>query len=133
MADPSEALIDLALMALHHAMDSVVASGGPLVPFAVVHVGDHASVQRFPGDLVEGQERARELIRQSGADRAAVAWDGYLTLDGERTDAVFAEAYEQGDDRSVVMAQRYAVTGRFRKRTEPMGDAALVARNETLL
>ena len=133
MADPSEPLVDFALFALDHAMESVVASGGPLVPFALVHADGANSIARFPGDLEAGQELARDLARHSGAERAAVAWDGYVTIDGERTDAVFAEAFERGDTESVIMAQRYAVTGRFRKSIEPFGNAALVGRGDTLL
>jgi hypothetical protein len=133
MADPSDQLVDFALFALDHAMESVVASGGPLVPFALVHADGANSIARFPGDLEAGQELARDLVRHSQGERAAVAWDGYLTVDDARTDAVFVEAFERGDDESLMMAQRYAVTGRFRKSVEPFGNAALVARGETLL
>ncbi len=37
----------------------------------------------------------------------ALAWDGYLTLGGDRTEAVFAEAYELGRPKGVLFAQRY--------------------------
>jgi len=34
-----------------------------------------------------------------------VGWDGFVTLDGERTDAVFVEASAAGDEASIILAQ----------------------------
>jgi hypothetical protein len=133
VADPSEALMNLAFFTLDHATESVVASGGPLVPFAVLEIHGQRSLTRFAGDLEDGQRRARDEVRASdGASRAAVAWDGYLTTDAGRTDAVFVEASEEGDPESVVLAQRYVVSGRLRKKSEAVGNAALVKRGPPL-
>ena len=126
--------MDLALMALDHAAESVVASGGPLVPFAMIEVDGNLSLSRFAGDLEEGQQRARDAVKAAtNATRAAVAWDGYLTHEGTRTDAVFSEASEIGDPESVVLAQRYEVVGRLRKSVRPVGNAALAARQVSIL
>ena len=85
------------------------------------------------GDLEDGQQRAWAEVRAAdGATRAAVAWDGYLTTDAGRTDAVFVEASEDGDPESVVLAQRYVVSGRLRKKIEAVGNVALVKRGPTL-
>jgi hypothetical protein len=133
MAAPSESLMGLAFFALEHAVESVVASGGPLVPFAVIETGGNRSLSRFVGDLEAGQAQAREAVKTAeGADRAAVAWDGYLTHEGERTDAVFVEASETGDPESVVLAQRYVSSGRLRKKIETVGNPALVKRGAPL-
>jgi hypothetical protein len=133
VADPSEELMTFALGALDHATESVIASGGPLVPFAMIEVDGSVSLIRFVGDLAEGQQKAREAISGAmGVTRAAVAWDGFLTHGGQRTDAVFVEASEIGDPESVVLAQRYEITGRLRKRVHAMGNAALAARQQPL-
>lgn len=133
MAGPSDELMDFGLFALDHATDSVLASGGPLVPFAVLEVDGERALHRFPGDLELGQQAARELVTsQEGMERAAVAWDGYLTVNGERTDAVFVEASEVGDPESVVLAQRYRSSGRLKKKLESVGNAALVERRTPL-
>jgi len=125
--------MNLVLMALDHAVESVVASGGPLVPFAMIEVDGNVSLARFAGDLEEGQRRSREAVNAAtNATRAAVAWDGYLTLQGARTDAVFAEASEIGDSESVV-ARRHEVVGRLRKSVRPIGNAALAARQASIL
>jgi hypothetical protein len=126
-------LVNAGFFALDHAMESVVASGGPLVPFAVITVGGETKLYRFPGDMAEGQAKAREMVSGSGASMAAVAWDGFLTVDGQRTDAVFAEAFEAGDPESILLAQRYERSGRIRKSIHPTGNAALAGRNASLL
>jgi hypothetical protein len=44
-----------------------------------------------------------------------LTWNGYLTLDNERTDAVFVRAYGNGDAGSVVFAQRCACVAPFQE------------------
>jgi hypothetical protein len=79
------------------------------------------------------QARRDAVKAATNATRAAVAWDGYLTHQGTRTDAVFAEASEIGDSESVVVAQRYEVVGRLLKSVRPIGNAALAARHASIL
>ena len=125
-AQPADDLIDFALFALDHAADSVLPSGGPLVPFALLEKGGNRELIRFPGDLTEGMEKARQTIRASqDTDFAAVAWDGYLTVEGTRTDAVYVEAFKAGDTESLIFAQRYG-------KSERIGNAAMVGRGEPL-
>jgi hypothetical protein len=119
-------LIDFALFALDHAADSVLPSGGPLVPFALIEKGGSRELVRFPGDLTEGIEKARQTVRASEEPHlAAVAWDGYLTVEGTRTDAVYVEASKAGDGESLIFAQRYSGSDRI-------GNAAMVGRGESL-
>lgn len=125
--------MDFALFVLDHAADSVLAGAGPLVPFSVVEVDGERQLNRFLGDLEEGQQQAREHVATTpGASKAAVAWDGYLTVEGQRTDAVFVEASEVGESHSVLLAQRYSSSGRFRKRIKRIGNAAIVGDGEPL-
>ncbi|MFS0700720.1 DUF3806 domain-containing protein [Cellulomonas sp. 179-A 4D5 NHS] len=120
----------LASFALAHAVHSIVPEGGPLVPFCLLEDADGGrSLHRFVGELGESVERARDHVRASGAVRAAVAWDGYLTADGSRTDALFVEASDAGRA-SVLRAQRYApVPGR----TAPVGEPVTLERGASLL
>ncbi len=125
--DLNRPLVQFALFALGHAAQSVVPGGGPLVPFAMTQSGEKPDLHRFAGDLEVGQEQAREYVRQAGKlRRAAVAWDGFLTFDGRRTDAVFVEASGDGEPQSMVLAQPYRKVGFIRKRTEAIGDSVLV-------
>jgi hypothetical protein len=80
-------------------------------------------------------ESARSIVSESvGATalRYAVAFDGYLTVDGERSDAAFVEAGERGQAEAVVFAQRYRVKKRSRK-VERVGRPTLVQQARQLL
>lgn len=62
------------------------------------------------GDITEGLiESGRHLIRQwaQTGDVYVMVWDGYLTTDGQRRDAAFAEAGARGEDKGYLFAQRY--------------------------
>jgi hypothetical protein len=134
MPQPSEELINFALFALDHAAGSVVDSGGPLVPFVLTEVRGQRKIDRFAmGRYEEAVQVARiHLHAQAagGLDAAVVAWDGYVTVEGRRTDAVFVEASAVGEAESVVMAQRYEKRG-LRRKVSTVGDAALVGRGRS--
>ena len=123
--------MELVFVALDHGIDSVT-EGGPLIPFALTETSDGRDLSRFATEtLEEGQARARDHVRAAGADRAAIAYDGYLTVEGDRNDAIFVEAQERGEGYSVMFAQRYRPGGRFKKFTT-IGNAAFVERGESL-
>jgi len=133
MPNPSDQLMDFALFALDHAAESVLAGGGPLIPFCIVEVDGNRELNRFVGDLEEGQKAARSHVATTpGVSKGAVAWDGYLTVEGQRTDAVFVEASAADEESSVVLAQRYVTVGRIRKRVERTGNAGIVGDGEPL-
>ena len=88
--------MELVFVALDHGIDSVT-EGGPLIPFALTETSDGRDLTRFATEtLEEGQALARDHVRAAGADRAAIAYDGYLTVEGDRNDAIFVEAQERG-------------------------------------
>jgi hypothetical protein len=60
-----------------------------------------------------------------------VVYDGYLTVAGERSDAIFVEAQERGSTASVIFAQRYRPGGRFKK-FNTIGNAAFVSEGDGL-
>src|SRR5262245_48314846 len=127
----SEPLATLAFMALDHGIDSV-RQGGPLIPFAL-HEGPDGErhLTRFMADRIEeGESKARAFARDAtDAVRVAIAWDGYLTVDGERSDAIFVEAQERGTSPSSILAQRYRPKARLRK-FETIGNPALCGHGE---
>jgi hypothetical protein len=130
---PSDGLADFAIFALEHGVNSVE-EGGPLIPFVMwAKEGDDSEMQRFVTPLVEegvklAQEFARTLSQK--ADAAVVAWDGYLTRDGNREDAIFVQAYEAGDKASFIFAQRY--TPAADAPAEAVGNPILCAVEEPL-
>lgn len=132
MDEYSEELVNLAFMALDHAIDSVVSSGADLVPFVIRETDKQRSLQRYiTGDrLEEGVATARQAVREEPfPDRVALAWDGYLTTADGRLEAVFVESYEQGAPAGFIMAQRYQRTGFLKKKRESVGNPALVQRD----
>lgn len=112
--DSSEQLQALAWQALDHAISSLD-GGGPLVPFALVAGDKGVQVARFAADsLEEGVEGGRAVLASLSPEdghMAALAYDGYLTRDGVRSDAVFVEAQQRGMVASASIAQRYRPSG----------------------
>jgi hypothetical protein len=66
------------------------------------------------------------------AHLCALAYDGYLTTDGERTDAAFVEAGERGQPEAFLIAQRYRVKKRSGK-VERVGQPTIIGGAEQLL
>jgi hypothetical protein len=103
-------LAELAFLALDHGLDSVRASGGPLIPFVITESEDSGRrLTRFlAGTLEESQAEARRQLQALHPSRAVLAWDGYVTIDGVRTDGIFVSAYTAGTDKSLILVQRYS-------------------------
>jgi hypothetical protein len=112
MSFPSE-LEPLMFFALDHGIESIKASGGPLTPFLLQARGKPIEMTRFVAEtLEEGVQHARDTARASDDRVTAVVLvhDGYVTIDGERCDAVVAVIQAAGAPTSDVFAQRYRVT-----------------------
>jgi hypothetical protein len=133
--DASEQLLELAFLALDHGAESLEDTKGPLSPFILVeNTEGERELRRFVGStLDEAQQQARARLRElADGDRVALAYDGYVNIDGTRTDAVIVEAQERSREDSVVFAQRYR-RARFSKRPELVGNAAFLGDGEALL
>ncbi|MFC5064617.1 hypothetical protein [Actinomycetospora atypica] len=86
---------------------------------------------RFGPDLAEGLEQARASVGPTTPATAyAIAWDGYATVDGERSDAVLVEVGTVDEPDAWLLAQPYGtVARRFRgSRLERRGDLLEVDR-----
>ena len=126
---PSEAVSNLAAETLGLAVKSV--GNGTLVPFLVVR----GAAIILPGrTLEEITKMARAAINTlpETSSTYAFAYDGYLTLDGERTDAMFVEAGERGGDGPFVFAQRYRPK-RFLRPAKAVGKPKLLVANKPRL
>ena len=128
----SEELVNLAFTALEHALDSVVSSGSDLVPFVVREHAGQRTLHRYFGSsrLEENAAAARRSVKDEPVpDRAALAWDGFMTTPEGRQDAVFVESYEHGTPAGFIVAQRYQRAGFLKKKRESVGYPALVEKN----
>lgn len=131
----SEAFADLVFLALDHGVDSIRASGGPLTPFIVVEQDGKRELHRFASErLEEGQQQARNAIAAlpSTATAYALAYDGYITVQGTKYDAILVEASERGRPSGVHMAQRYTPK-KFLRSFQTVGNPAMLGECETLL
>jgi hypothetical protein len=129
----SEKFADLVFLALDHGIDSVRADGGPLIPFVVFVQDGEAFMQRFATErLEEGPELARQAIAASPANviAYALAYDGYITIEDTKFDAILVEASERDRPAGVRMAQRYIMK---EQNFETVGNPALLGECETLL
>lgn len=119
-ADP--ALLALAVAALDLGVDD--AREGVLIPSLLVEAPEGRRLQRYIADCLEdGVAAARAAVREQRPQLAALVYDGYVTFEGERLDAVVVEAGrpELGD--SLVLAQRYR-PWRGLHRFDVIGDVA---------
>ncbi len=105
----SPELRTLTEITLAHALEAVVDAGSPMLPFVVTEGPEGRMLCRFDGDVTAAVDRARAHARAAEVPRAAVAWDGWLTVGGIRQDAVVVHASERGLA-GVVVAHRYRET-----------------------
>lgn len=83
----------------------LAADGGTVVCRMDVEQGEYSGEE-----AVEYCRAHLRTVDPSAVNAVAVIWDGYLTLDDDRTEAVFVEGYELGRPVGVLMAQRYERT-----------------------
>ena len=91
----SQQFADLVFLALDHGIDSVRASGGPLIPFVVFEQEGTRELRRFVAERLEdSQQKAREDIAAfpPSVTAYAIAYDGFLTVQGTKFDSRYAEA-----------------------------------------
>lgn len=125
---------ELVFLALDHGIDSL-RNGGSLIPLVFYDGPEGRQLHRFlTGDLEASVRPAREHIATRPADVTAyaLAYDGHVTLDGQKQDAVLVEASERGRGAGVFMAQRY-MPKRFLRRLRVVGNPVLIGECETLL
>lgn len=138
--NPSEEFASFFFLAIDHGFGTIESGGGPLTPFAMtLSLSGEKSLHRFaPDRLEQGLEMARSHVaaNRESISKYAIAWDGYVTLGGERTDAILVEAGERGDKRALLFCQRYRHIKRgLLRRTgaERIGNPALIERPDSRL
>jgi hypothetical protein len=135
--EPPEALLEFIRTQLEHAFERVrqaSASGedGPnLMPFVAVQSGPdiRRSVLPFTPEPEAVAFAPQVLADRPDAERAALVCDGYLRVEGQRSDALVVRAQERGDEGSFVFAQRYRAS---RGKVEMLGNWLLTGREASL-
>lgn len=133
VVEPSDELMAAVWEAVEHGMDMIQVSGGPLRPFLFQWRGKERKQSVLMGESMEdsvamGKEIARDADER--VDGCVLAWDGYVTIAGARSDALSFQAYERGDTVSHLLVQRYepSPARHFRAR----GNVALIGQEAPL-
>jgi hypothetical protein len=129
---------ELIFTALDYALENAQLSDQPFTPFSFArHTDGTATLTRFPvaptADVPETLDTARTHLQTPNPSITAVtlAYDGYTTYEGHRTEAVFVEAHQLNLPRAIVLAQRYLRTANGE--VEALGNPMLQAEVEPLV
>ena len=105
----SKAVADLALLALEHGMASR-RDGAALVPFVLLESGGTRYMHRFAeGTDEQAVAEAKTYVSRlpNSTNACVIAYDGFVTIEGTKFDAILAIGCEQNAPSSYVFAQRY--------------------------
>ena len=123
-------LNDLMFQALDHAVASIADSGGPLIPFSIIDTEEEEKkLTRFMAEnLEEGVSQMHSNIEgaKEGIVRYALAWDGFVTIEGKKWDALLVEAGDKVSEHAVLLCQKYKKKGFLRKGIVPIGNPGLL-------
>lgn len=120
-------LEELLFTVIDHAVDSIKSSGGPLIPFSITedHAGERTLARYAAERLEEGVVLGQNSIKESKdrISRYAMAWDGRVTFEGRKWDAVIVEAGDKIGPSGLLVWQRYRPR-RILKGIKPVGNPA---------
>lgn len=105
---PPPAAEDLVALALGRALRELDATGGPLLPTSMHRDSSGDRLVRYRGvDLPAATAAARRALTEVALDTWVLVWDGYLTSEGVRTEALYAHLEVVGEPHAHLYAWRY--------------------------
>jgi hypothetical protein len=130
---PSALVLKMASEAIDLAMECV-ATGETLLPFVITEGSPgrivSLSLDGFDEVLAMAQETVDSL--EGGTRAFAFAYDGFIAVEGERSDAIYVEAAEVGGAHIHLFAQRYRPK-RFLRPVKRIGNLVQLDGNEPRL
>jgi len=134
----ARALVEIALTAMSHAFRSIEESdGGPMVPFVMTDSeSEGRAIYRFEANSLGHALDSAQIWIEAADDevfRYAFAWDGYITLDDEKWDALFVEAGNRTLPHGMLLCQRYAAESGIRSANRRIGEPMLVEKPDSRL
>jgi hypothetical protein len=103
----SSDLLALVVMAADHGIRSTTGHE-PMHPFVMIKDGEDIQMLRIIDDPATAIPQARQHVASVHPSQWAIAFDGYVTMEGRRTDAIVVEAGEAASEYVVRFAQRYS-------------------------
>ena len=128
-------LLDLMFFGLDHGIESVKASGkGPLVPFTMTETNGERKLNRLVTERLEDglNEGIKALTSDVTSDYGIIVYDGYLTVEGQKYDAVIVKGFDRKDHIGYLIGQRY----QLKKLLTPfktVGNPAFIGNEEQVL
>jgi hypothetical protein len=123
-------LNELMFQVLDHAVASIKDAGGLLIPFSITEdAGGEKKLTRYAAErLEECEAQAKKSVEEMKASivRYALAWDGFVTIDGKKWDALLIEAGDKVGASGILLCQRYQKKVFFWKGVEPVGNPGLL-------
>lgn len=108
LQEGSKDLIGHLLFALNHSMDLKRDGVDPMISFAVVIKGKDQVLKAFAGDRPDYADRMFEkTINEERPDYVVYAYDGYVTVEGIKNDAVLLKAFDRNDSEIYLVGQRF--------------------------
>jgi hypothetical protein len=132
-ADPK--FMDFMFTGLDHGINSIKDGSGPLIPFVMTSLNGEKKLSRFVADSYEdSMMNASEHIMHLNPvpDYALLAYDGFITMEGKKYDAIIVQAYDKTLDEGFVFAQRY-IPKNDDQEFESIGNAAFIGKEQNLL
>lgn len=128
-------LVDLMFVGLDHGIESIKVSGkGPLIPFVMLETTGQRNLKRYVAEKLEDglNEALKDVQNDKDCDFAILVYDGYLTIDGQKYDAVIVKGFDRKDKIGYQIGQRYEPS-KFLKSFKLIGNAAYIGTEEQLL
>ena len=133
--DQNPKFMDFMFSGLDHGIDSIRDSGGPLVPFIMIQTGDKKELKRFVTEQYEegvaaGEKTLTEMT--SKADFGLIAFDGFITWEEKKYDAIIVKAFDKTQDEGFQFCQRY-IPKEDGNGIEPIGNSAFLGKTDNIL
>lgn len=108
--EAKEALVELMFKGLDHGIGSIEDSEGFLIAFSLFQQNGEIKIVRFVTDkLQDGPIQAQQYLQKMDKkpDFAIIAYEGIVTIENEKFDAVIVEGFDKNDADGYVLAQRF--------------------------
>ena len=110
MDDANKELMDLMFLGIDHGIESIKDGEGPLIPFTITSTNRDRKIDRFVTEhLEDGLGKAVQYL--TGLEKkptlAIIVYDGYITMEGKKYDAILVKGYDKNDAVAYILTQRY--------------------------
>ena len=120
---------------LDHGIERVKASRtGPLIPFTITETNGEKKLDRLVTERLEVglMEGIKVLEADSTSDYGIIVYDGYLTVEGQKHDALIVKGFDRKDKIGYLIGQRYQLK-KFLSPFKTVGNPAFIGNEEQLL